>query len=109
MEISSDKSIFLHNELSDNVLEHIKGVLPFNMEPLDIGIKYLGYYLKLNNYGRVDWNWLIKKIEKKFDLWCYRWLSLGGRVVLIKYVLENIPLFWFFMAKIPKGILENIQ
>ena len=31
---------------------------------LDEGIKYLGFVLKSNNYGVLDWEWIIAKLEK---------------------------------------------
>jgi len=53
-------------------------------------MKYLRYFLKENNHRVVDWNWIIQKIEKKIGCWSYRWLSLGGRLVLEKAVLQSI-------------------
>jgi len=49
---------------------------------LDSGFKYLGFYMKLNNYGIRDYKWLIQKIEKKLANWSLEWLTLGGRLIL---------------------------
>jgi hypothetical protein len=51
---------------------------------------YLGYAIKPNNYGIKDWSWLVAKVERKVNLWCNHWISRGGRLVLIKTVLEAI-------------------
>jgi hypothetical protein len=64
--------------------------------------------LKPNNYGKADWKWLLGKVEKKISQWCNCWLSRGGCLVLIKFALEAIPVYWHTLAHIPKGILEKI-
>jgi hypothetical protein len=50
--------------------------------------------------------WLIDKLEKILKGWSFRWLSHASRMVLEKYVLESIPLYWMSLAWIPKGVLE---
>jgi hypothetical protein len=56
-----------------------------------------------------DWSWLEKKIEKIISNWSHRWLTLGGRVTLVKYVLESILVYWISLAKIPKILLNKIR
>ena len=34
---------------------------------------------------------------------------MGGRFILVKAMLENIPIYWFSLAKIPKFILDHIR
>ena len=40
--------------------------------------------------------------------WSHRWLSRGGKLVLIKSVLEALPVFWMHFW-IPSGIIEKIR
>jgi hypothetical protein len=42
-------------------------------------------------------------------VWCNRWLSLGGRLTLVKAVLEATLVFWHSLAYIPIGIRKKIQ
>jgi len=42
-------------------------------------------------------------------LWCYRWLSLGGRLTLAKYVLESLPVYWLSLFKLPKAIFQGLR
>jgi hypothetical protein len=72
-------------------------------------MKYLGFFLKPNNYRVVDWNWMIQKIEKRIGNWTFRWLSLGGRLILAKSVLQSLPVYWLSLVKIPSSILHRIQ
>jgi hypothetical protein len=62
--------------------------------------------LKPNDYRKEDWTWLLKKLEKRLISWSHRWLSRAGRLVLVKSVLEAIPVFWMSLSWIPKGTLE---
>ena len=83
-------------------------MFPFQVQDLGHGFKYLGYYLKPNNYRNEDWWWLLRKMEKRIGQWCNKWLTLGGILFLLKSVLENILVFWLSMAKIPTYIFNRI-
>jgi hypothetical protein len=60
-------------------------------------------------YQTQDQQWLIAKLEKKLNLWCNHWLSRGEQLILVKVVLEAIPMYWMSLAWIPKGALESIR
>ena len=70
--------------------------------------KYLGFYLKPSRYLLKDWDWLIIKVEKRIKNWIFHWLSKGGKLILIKAVLEAIPVYWMHFW-IPVGIIEKIR
>jgi len=86
LHINEGKSTFHTAGLEEADLLRFKYLFPYVFEPMDSGFKYLGYFLKPNGYKAMDWGWLIKKIEKRLVHWCNRWLSLRGRLVLIKAV-----------------------
>jgi hypothetical protein len=69
----------------------------------------LGYFLKTGAYRAEDWDWLLTKITKRIELWCNRWLSLGGRYTLVKNVLEGQPVYWMSMEAIPRSVLKKIK
>ena len=54
---------------------------------MEKGLNYLGCYIKPNDYRIVEWTWLVQKVEKMISNWGFKWLSLGGRLVLAKMVL----------------------
>jgi hypothetical protein len=83
--------------------------LAFEVKPVEVGFKYLGCFLKPNCYTKADWIWLEKKFEKRISNWSHRWLTLGGRLTLVKVVLESIPVYWLSVEKIPKSTLNNIR
>ena len=70
-------------------------------------MKYLGFFLKPNDYRKRDWVWLLEKLEKRLKTWNHRWLSRDGRLVMFKAIMEAIPVYWMSLAWIPKGILEK--
>lgn len=57
----------------------------------------------------MEWQWLIAKLEKRFQSWNHKWLSRAGKLVLIKSILEAIPDYWISIAWIKKGILEKAR
>ena len=71
------------------------------MEPIAVGFKYLGYYLKPLGYGIKDWRWFILKFEKKLSNWTCKLLSLGGRLILVKSVLMSLAMYWLTLARMP--------
>jgi hypothetical protein len=106
MKINERKSTLSTHNMELEEQRSYKDLFPFEQQELDKGLKYLGFQLKPNNYRKGDWKWLIAKLEKRLKGWSFRWLSRAGRLVLEKYVLESIPVYWMSLAWIPKGVLE---
>ena len=75
---------------------------------MDLGLKYLGFRLNPNSYIKGDWMWLLAKIKKRIPGWTHRWMSRVGRLILIKSVLQSIPVYWMSLLWILKRILEKI-
>jgi len=58
----------------------------------------------LNEYRFKNWLWLYNMIESRKTSWYTTWLSLGGKLTLVKV----IHVYWQSLAYIPKGILHKI-
>jgi hypothetical protein len=93
LQVNGPKTTILQEGLSELDLTPYKSLFPFTFSDLSTGFKYLGYHLKTGPQRVEDWSWMLKKVEKKIGLWCYRWLSLGGRYTLLKSVLESQPVY----------------
>lgn len=76
---------------------------------MDEGFRYLGFDLKSNNYDIHDWDWLLTKFQKKLAGLTHRCLSLGGRLILIKSVLQSISVIWMHLFMLPKEIIHRIN
>jgi hypothetical protein len=50
-----------------------------------------------------------ERIEKKLSSWKGKYLSVGGRLVLINSVLMSLTMFMLSVFDVPKGVLENID
>eukprot|EP00253_Pinus_taeda_P029408 PITA_29408 len=100
--------ILIFTNGSHNELKEFKCIFDLFLKATD-PFKYLGFWLKPAVYKKVDWNWLIAKIESRISHWSFRWLSRAGRLTLIKSVLSAIPVYWAALTWIPKGVMEKIR
>ncbi|CAL1355157.1 unnamed protein product [Linum trigynum] len=71
--------------------------------------KYLGYPLgaKLNVIS--FWYPILLNYKKKLESWSSRYLSAGGRLVLLKSVLSNLSGYYFSLFKAPKKVIEDME
>ena len=109
MNISLEKSCFLYNNVEEDIILDIARVLPYKMEPITSGFKYLGYFLKPLGYKVSDWNWLIQRFENKIFHWAHKLLSLGGRLIMVQAVLSGLPVYWLGLAPIPVSVLNKLR
>eukprot|EP00253_Pinus_taeda_P026822 PITA_26822 len=109
MEVNAAKSSITMTGTSVNESHTANMAFPYSTQPLERGLKYLGYWLKPTSQKITDWVWLVSKIEKRLSCWSHRYLSRAGRLILIKSVLEATPVFWMAMAWIPRNILAKLQ
>jgi hypothetical protein len=63
------------------------------------------YRMLYNN----DWKMIEERIEKKLSSWKGKYLSMGGRLVLINSVLMCLTMFMLSFFEVPKGVLEKID
>lgn len=109
MEVNRTKSSITLVNTSVNESYAARQAFPYTTQPLDRGLKYLGYWLKPTTQKVADWAWLITKVEKRITCWSFRYLSRAGRFTLIKFVLEATPVFWMALAWIPRNILSKLK
>ena len=62
MMINASKSCLVINMVQEEDLQYMIDKFPFQSHNFDDGIKYLGFYLKPNDYKKADWRWLIGKL-----------------------------------------------
>jgi len=54
MKTSVAKSSFMGNMMDEETKAQISRILPYKMQPLNEGCRYLGYCLKSNDYTKED-------------------------------------------------------
>ena len=52
---------------------------------------------------------MIELIKKRLSSWKKRFLSFGGRLVLIKSVISSLPIYYMSLFKIPEGVAKCIE
>ena len=65
--VSIEKSSFLYNDVDEETRIHNSSLLPFKMDPITTGFKYLGCRLKPLGYRTYDRNWLVSMFEKRVN------------------------------------------
>jgi len=93
MDFSLGKSMFLCNFIPSKVEVRIGQLFPFGMVPIDNGLKYLAFQLKHNDNRVADWIWNVEQVEDKINCWCYKWILIVGRLVLVKAFLQIILVY----------------
>jgi len=94
MEVNELKSTLSTNLLGEEERMAYTRAFPYSHHLLEDGLKYLGFKLKPNDYQKQEWKWLLEKLEKRIHSWSHKWLSRAGWLVLLKSVLEAIPVYW---------------
>ena len=73
-----------------------------------LSISYLGIPLGANLNRVRTWQPVIEKIKKRLSGWKMHMLSKAGRLVLIKYVLNNLALYYLSLLRMLKAVAKEI-
>ena len=69
---------------------------------------YLGLPLCVGMASKALWS-LVERMKKRLALWKANYLSLGGRITLIKATLANLPIYFTSMFKCPLEVVKRIE
>ncbi|XP_009599850.2 uncharacterized protein [Nicotiana tomentosiformis] len=70
---------------------------------------YLGLPLGALKKDTTVWNPVIERVEKRLAGWQKRYLSKGGKEVLIKSTLSSIPTYYLSLLQAPVSITEKLE
>jgi exonuclease III len=76
------------------------GVYPF---------RYLGIPMHHRQLLNSEWRKVEERFEHKLSCWKAKYLSYGGRLVLLNSVLSSLPMFMMSFFEIPRGVLKNLD
>eukprot|EP00253_Pinus_taeda_P021713 PITA_21713 len=107
--INRDKSKLFHNNSNEDLISWIASLLGCAQEPIDNGIKYLGFNLKAKGYRNQDWSWLIDRFYYRISGWEWRFLSLAGRFILVQSVLSQLAVYWAHLFLLPISITKKMS
>ena len=80
-----------------------------NNKHMGLPFKYLGMPIGGNPRRSVFWNPVVEKIRSRLSRWNGRLLSMAGRICLIKFVVNALPLFYFSFFRAPVSVCNHIR
>ena len=107
LEVSPEKSqVFFFNtplitqRNIGRILGFQKGRLP---------TKYLGVPLSQKIIRHASWQDLVDRIKSRQSSWVIKPLNLSGRLVLVKSVIQAMPMYLLLVLSTPKLVLKEIR
>ncbi|MFS7953393.1 putative RNA-directed DNA polymerase [Helianthus anomalus] len=78
-------------------------------KPDSLPFKYLGLKVGANMNRVNNWRPVYDIFEARLALWKSALLSIGGRVTLIRAVLESLPTYYFSLYKAPMKVVKDLE
>ena len=78
----------------------------------DLPSRYLGLLLRAPFKSVAVWDVIKERFRKKLAMWKKQYISKGGRLILIRSTLSNMPICFMSLFSMPRQVmlrLENIQ
>lgn len=75
----------------------------------ELPTKYLGNQLDINPTRLTNWQQIIEKIKNRLASWYFRAINIAGRLVLLKLVLQAIPIYPLSIMAAPKGVCNKMK
>jgi hypothetical protein len=79
-----------------------------NCKRVTILFSYLGLLVGANPRRASTWDPVVDRLRKRLRSWGNRYVSLGGRTVLINSVLNSIPIFCLSFLKMSVVVIKKI-
>jgi len=81
-----------------SVLSCKTGTIPFMGLPIDGDVTKISF-----------WKPVVESITTRLSAWNNKFLSFGGRLVLLKSVLSSLPVYFLSFIKAPTSIFSSIE
>ncbi|CAM8887236.1 unnamed protein product [Rhodiola kirilowii] len=105
--INFNKSeIFFSQNVPGNIRESICRVL--GVEQVDKISRYLGLPVMFSHNKTELFQFIIEKVWKRVQGWKEKMLSMAGKKILIKAVIQEIPMYAMMCFKIPEALIKRI-
>ncbi|KAJ0836605.1 putative RNA-directed DNA polymerase [Helianthus annuus] len=89
-----------HVHMMASVLRCKPGIFPF---------KHLGLQVGANMNLIKNWDPVVNMFKKRLALWKANTLSFGGRIMLVKSVLNALPTYYFSLYKAPCHVIKQLE
>ena len=105
LKVNFNKSMLTGVNISDAWLA--EAALVMNYRQGTIPFVYLGLHIGGDSRKLCFWKPVVDSITARLSLWNNNFLSFGGRLILLKFVLYSLPVF--FLSVYPTGIISSIE
>ena len=106
LKINFHKSKLTDINVHRNALECYTKTL--NCAQMGIPFKYLGLEVGGNPRKKKLWESILNKLKVRLNMWKERFLSIAGRVFLIKYVITTVSLFYLSLFRALDSVCEAL-
>ncbi|XP_027156871.1 uncharacterized protein LOC113758040 [Coffea eugenioides] len=105
--INLSKSRFLYSsKLPSEIITLIQQVTGFQEQSWPV--KYLGVPLIRGRKKSIFFDGVFASVRAKLHHWSSRFLSAGGKLILLRHVLNSMPLYLLQVSKPPKGVFLRL-
>lgn len=107
LRISMEKSTIYYAGISKDERQEL--INQFQFDSRMLLVRYLGLPLLTRRMRAADYQVLVEKIKSRIALWTNLFLSMSGRLQLIRSVLMTIVNFWMTGFKLPSQCIKEIN
>jgi len=107
LKVNFHKSLLVGVNIEDSWLIEAASIL--NCKVGKISFLYLGLSIGSDPRKLAFWEPVVSTFKSRLSGWKSRFLSFGGRLVLLKYVLTSLPVYALSFFKAPSGIISLIE
>ena len=70
---------------------------------------YLGNPIYKTKVKSTNWDTILDKINLKIQIWSANWLNLPGKTILIKVVLNSMPIYHSSILLVPGLVIRKLE
>jgi hypothetical protein len=100
------KSCVMGSNVSNEFIEMASDFI--NCRVGSIPFMYLGLSVGANPRKMLTWEPMISVVRRRLVSWGNKFVSLGGRIVLINAILNDIPIFYLSYLKMPIKVWKEL-
>lgn len=106
MKVNFHKSSLIGVNVSREFMEAACGFL--HCRESAVPFKYLGLTVGANPKKVVMWEPMLDQLRGRLNSWGNKYVSLGGRIVLLNSTLNVIPIFYLSFLKMPMKVAKMV-
>ena len=107
LKVNFHKSMLTRVNIPDSWL--VEAALVLNCRRGSIPFVYLGLPIGGDSRKISFWKPVVERIVGRLSSWNNKFLSFGGRLVLLKVVISSLPVYFLSFFKAPAGIISSIE